>query len=233
MRDKAWKVLYLAGVAIGSFLYGHAFFGSSFDTLCALLGVQVAYIIYCSHWISTYWIFFTVQVNEPGMEKLLYMARVEIGSFLFCSIFHILCVLLGVPTARAVYRICSIYATCLLPFLVAAAVWIYLVRLAKKILAFIRWNKFWTHGHLQLRLKGQIYDHKWAAIGTKEFRAFKFELRVTGTPVILGMNVFQSGLLQYAFATLPIELQSSEVGRKIGEISKAEMSGNLPKPKHN
>ena len=86
---------------------------------------------------------------------------------------------------------------------------------------------------MQLRLNGQIYDHKWAAIGTKEFRAFKFELRVTGTPVDLGMNGFQSGLLQYAFATLPIKLQSSEVGRKIGEISKAEMPGHLPKQKHN
>ncbi|KAH8802229.1 P-loop containing nucleoside triphosphate hydrolase protein [Hyaloscypha sp. PMI_1271] len=171
----------------------------------------------------------------PILYTLLYMARAEIGSFLcssFCSSFHILCAFLGVPTERVAYTIFYIFCFLFL-FLVAEAVWIYLIRLAKKILAFIRGNKFWTHGHLQLRWNGQFYDNKWAAIGTKEFRAFKFELRVTGSPVVLGMNGFQSGLLQYAFATLPIELQSSEAGRKIGEISKAEMSGHLPKPKHN
>jgi hypothetical protein len=131
--------------------------------------------------------------------------------------------------ADVIFYICAIF---LLSVLVAAAV-MHLIPLARKILAFIRGNRFWTHGHLQLRLNGQFYDHKWAAIGTKEFRAFKFELRVTGSPVVLEMNGFRSGLLQYAFATLPIELQSSEVGRKIGEISKAEMSGHLPKQKHN
>ena len=141
----------------------------------------------------------------------------EFISNIFEFISNILCALFG---ERVVWVIFYVYAfgRCVAP---------YLIPMVKEILALVRRNKFWTHGHLQLRLNGQVYEHKWAAIGMKEFRAFKFELRVTGSPVVLGMNGFQNGLLQCAFATLPIELQSSEVGRKIGEISKAEMSGRL------
>jgi hypothetical protein len=178
-------------------------------------------------------------MKDKNSQMVLFPYGLAIGSFLydptfFDSIFDILLALLGVRVAYFIYHTYWIFVYLIFFIcLVARPVWMYLIPLAKKIFAFIRGNKFWTHGHLQLRWNGQFYDHKWATIGMKEFRAFKFELRVTGSPVALGMNGFQSGLLQYAFATLPIELQSSEVGRKIGEISKAEMSGHLPKPKHN
>jgi hypothetical protein len=242
-RSLSWNdVLYLAGLETGSFLYGSTFFDFIFDSIfdirCALLCVQAANVICCTYRICTHWNFVSLGVNEPEVARLLYMQHMETGislcSFIFFwFIFEILCVLLGVHSERVGYVVYYILLICGFTLMVAEDVWIYLILLAKKILAFIRGNKFWSHGHLQLRLNGQIYDHKWAAIGTKEFRAFNFELRVTGSPVALGMNGLQIGLLQYAFATLPIELQSSEVGRKIGEISKAEMSGHLPKPKHN
>ena len=226
LEPKARMVPFLAGVVIGSSPSCLTFFDSIIDILLALIGVRVAYFILYTYWTFMYLIFFSFQFKPEihTLPSLLYI------SIFFVSIFNILYVFLGV---RVTYVIDYMHWIFHFTSLVAILVWIYSTPLAKKILAFLRGNKFWTHGHLQLRLNAQIYDHKWAAIGTKEFRAFKFELRVTGTPVDPGMNGFQSGLLQYAFATLPIELQSSEVGRKIGEISKAEMSGRLPKQKHN
>jgi hypothetical protein len=229
MRDKEWEVLFLAGVAIGIFLCGPPFFESIFDILLALLGVRGAHFIYHTYWTFIYLIFFIFRFKEPEIQRSLTILSLLCISIFFATIFNILYVLLGV---RVTYVIDDIIRIFLFTFLFAGHVGMELIPLAKEISAFIRGNKFWTHGHLQLRWNGQFYDHKWAAIGTKEFRAFKFELRVTGSPVVLGMNGFQSGLLQYAFATLPIELQSSEVGRKIGEISKAEISGHLPKQKH-
>jgi hypothetical protein len=230
-RDKEWEVLFLAGVGIGGSRFGSLFFKSIFDILLALLGVRVAYFINHTFWTFIHLYFFVLlTVGEPVIQRSLILFSLLCISIFFVSILNILYVFLGV---RLTYVIDYMHQIFQFTFLVAVLVWMYLTPLAKTILAFLRGNKFWTHGHLQLRLNGQFYDHKWAAIGTKEFRAFKFELRVTGSPVVLEMNGFRSGLLQYAFATLPIELQSSEVGRKIGEISKAEMSGHLPKQKHN
>jgi hypothetical protein len=220
MRDKPWKALFLQGVAIGISLYFGPFFESIFDILLALPGVGGAYFIYHTYWTFIYLIVFFFRVKEPEIQRSFTILSLLCISIFFATIFNILYVFLGVQVTYVVYYMHGIFG---FTFLVARPVRMHLIPLAKKILAFIRGNKFWTHGHLQLRLNGQIYDHKWAAIGTKEFRAFKFELRVTGSPVVLGMNGFQSGLLQYAFATLPIELQSSEVRRKIGDLESRDV----------
>jgi hypothetical protein len=86
-----------------------------------------------------------------------------------------------------------------------------LIAMATGILVFVKSNKFWTHGHLKLRLNDHVYDYTWAAIGTKEFRALELELRATESPIVPGVNEAQKGLLRCAFASLPMEFQSSEV----------------------
>jgi len=214
-RDRPWQVLYPAGLAIGSLLYSHISFDSSIDIELAYINVQVAFILYNEYWVLVFRI-----LMMPGIERSLALGSLLYSSIFFDTIFCILYVSLGV---RVTYVNFCIFLTFYFTIRVAGPVWMYLIPLAKKILGFIRGNKFWTHGHLQLRLNGQFYDHKWAAIGMKEFRAFKFELRVTGSPVVLGMNGFQSGLLQYAFATLPIKLRNSEVRRKIGDLESGDV----------
>jgi hypothetical protein len=102
---------------------------------------------------------------------------------------------------------------------------VYWVAMAGRIWVFVKSNKFWTHGHLQLRLNDHVYDHTWAAIGTKEFRALKLELRATESPIVSGVNEAQKGLLRCVFASLPMEFRSSEVRRRIVELSEAEHVG--------
>jgi hypothetical protein len=107
-------VLYFAGLAIGSFLYGPTFFVSIFDTRCALLGMRVAYVIIHTYRICPHWIFVTLGVNEQEVARL-YMQYMEAGIFLcsfifFWSIFEILRVLLGVRCERVDYVVCYISA---------------------------------------------------------------------------------------------------------------------------
>ncbi len=100
-----------------------------------------------------------------------------------------------------------------------------LIARARRILIFVMSNNFWTHGHLKLRLNDHVYDYTWAAIGTKEFRALKLELRATECPIVPGVNKAQKGLLRYAFASLPMEFRSAEVRKRIIELSEAEHVG--------
>lgn len=100
-----------------------------------------------------------------------------------------------------------------------------LIAMARRILEFVKSNNFWTHGHLKGRLNDHVYDHTWAAIGTKDFRALKLELRVTESPIVPVVDEAQQGLLRYAFASLPMEFRSAEIRKRIVELSEVEHVG--------
>jgi hypothetical protein len=89
-----------------------------------------------------------------------------------------------------------------------------LITKARSILVFLKSNKFWTHGHLKLKLNDYVYDYTWAAIGTKEFRALKLEIRATESSNIPRVNESQKGVLRFALASLPMEFRSSGVQRR-------------------
>ena len=104
-------------------------------------------------------------------------------------------------------------------------------KMAKEEWAFIKSNKFWTHGHWQLHLNNQIYSYTWAAIEAKEFRAVKLKLQATKYAADLGVDTIQKGLLLCVFASLPMGFQTSEFRREITKLSDAGHVGQSTKVK--
>ncbi|KAH7390391.1 heterokaryon incompatibility protein-domain-containing protein [Cadophora sp. MPI-SDFR-AT-0126] len=205
----------IAGTNIFHFLIGFALVYPAQKFLEFILEFIVGFFL---EFISESIVEFSVEFIVESLFEAIHHFGLLDASMLFMAFYTILilpCIFKTLPPG-------TIY---ILVLISSIALFRSLILSARGILVFVMNNKFWTHGHLKLNFNDHVYDHTWAAIGTKEFRALKLELRATQSPTGLGVNEAQKGLLRFAFASLPMEFQNSEVRKKVMQLSEADHSG--------